>query len=399
MNFSPAAFLVASAFISLFCFGLSDNLRGPLFVELLNHYKLNQTQGSFLWATASFFGFFGSYFYPYISKRTVFETLTPWTLFVMSLAFFFIGLNDLSYIGVLGGSAIFGIVMGVLGVHINVLIHRGIAPNRQAPFYAGLHAMYALSSLVAPLGVVAVAAAGAHWRSSFDCVAFLSLIMACFLGYASRNKQIKTFLAQSAPPETPKMSEQNVQNSDWGFVILFALMLGGYVVAEIMISSRLATYLRQVMGMGLTTSSYLAAVFFLGLFSTRALLFFHPMKFQSFSQLLSSNILSLVFIIGGIAIHPYFLCLTGFTMGLFYPMSMVYLAEKFPSKMSKILSQTQALQALMIMTMHLMMGILADQIGMRLSFLYGLTFLVISTAALLLFERAYQNLYLKEKHV
>jgi FHS family glucose/mannose:H+ symporter-like MFS transporter len=399
MFFTLKFFFVVSAYLSLFCLGMSDNLRGPVFVEILNHYHLTQTQGSWLWATASFFGFFGSFFYPLLSRKLRIEFISPVMLVLIALAWFVIGLPAVSYSVVLLSSAFFGISLGVIGVHINVLIHQGVTAKEQSPYFSGLHSMYALSSLVAPLVVVFVHWIGAHWRFSFDLVALFSLLSALLLWIGCRNKRLKPFFEVEKRADVRNDQRLEHSKSRWIFVLLFAVVLGGYVVAEIMISSRLATYLRQENGMDLSTSSTAAALFFLGLFLTRGAMFFFPLRIPAIRQLLISNFLSIALILLGVTVHPFFLLLTGLSMGLFYPISMVYLSDKFPHAMSNILSKTQALQALMIMGMHLMMGFLADHFGMRLSFLYGLIFLILSSGCLVLFEKIYKTSVLKEEYV
>lgn len=399
MFFTLKFFFVASAYLSLFCLGMSDNLRGPVFVEILNTYNLTQTQGSLLWATGSFFGFFGSFFYPHLARLLRIEAISPLMLVLIAFAWFIIGRSSVSYSMVLCSSAIFGIALGAIGVHINILIHQGVTAQEQSPYFSGLHSMYALSSLAAPLVVVFVHWIGATWRFSFDLIGLFSLFIAILLGLGCFSSKLKPFLDLERRMEVRNDQRLENEKSRWIFVVLFAVVLGGYVVAEIMISSRLATYLRRENGMDLSASSAAAALFFLGLFLTRGAMFFFPLRMQAFRQLMISNSLSVLLIVLGVIWHPYFLLLTGLSMGLFYPISMVYLSEKFPHGMSRILSKTQALQALLIMSMHLMMGYLADHIGMRLSFLYGLAFLILSTVCLMLFEKIHQTSISKEEYV
>lgn len=376
--------------------GLSDNLRGPVFLEILNQYQLTQTQGSFVWATASFFGFFGSYLYPAVTRWLKLQGVAPFSLSTIALALLIVGRPGYGFEMVLLGSAIFGFALGIITVHINILIQRGVVASEQPPYLSGLHSMYALSSLAAPLVIVLVTWWGGSWRASFDLVAGLCLLAVIIMILGTQ--KLKAAILAEKIRHDQEAEESEVVAPRFLFTFLFAIILGGYVVAEIMISSRIATYLRSEKAMDLTSSSYAAAMFFVGLFVARAFLFFRPLRFSSFRQLLLSNCLSIFLIFAGILLHPYFLCATGLSMGLFYPISIVYLTEKFSRSMSAILSKSQALQALLIMSMHLMMGVLADQIGMRLSFLYGLIFLLLSTISLLMFEKIYSRTFIKGTH-
>ena len=98
---------VIFACMSMFVLGLSDNIRGPLFPELLTYFNLTNSQGSLSFAFASTAAFFGNALGAYSLKRIHLDRLLALAVFLMGCGLFAMGMAP-TFRVYLVGAIIFG---------------------------------------------------------------------------------------------------------------------------------------------------------------------------------------------------------------------------------------------------------------------------------------------------
>ncbi len=70
--------LILISYASLFVFGISDNIRGPLFPEILKEFNISDSMGSLMFALGSLSGFVASYFTRTLLRRYDRRSILQW---------------------------------------------------------------------------------------------------------------------------------------------------------------------------------------------------------------------------------------------------------------------------------------------------------------------------------
>ena len=130
-------------------------------------------------------------------------------------------------------------------------------------------------------------------------------------------------------------------------------------------------YLRLQKNFDLETSSYFLTGFFMCLLGSRILFSVRPLKMPVYPQLLISLALSFGMLILGLYVHEGFFILAGLTMGPFYALSVIYVAEAYPRFLNQAMALSMSLQSLMVVMMHLTSGWMTDQWGIAWAMLAG----------------------------
>lgn len=358
---------VSLAYSSLFLLGLADNLRGPLYPEVLASLQLSDIQGSYLWACASLFAFFGAVISHQLIVGIGLLGSLQLSLLFMSLGQLGMGMSQgLGF--ALVSSSIFGLSLGFLGVSQNILVLKAGPAEVISRLQAGLHSNYALSSLLAPLLLTMIYLVSPNWRAGYlggALFSFLGLIAVCFV---KRNR-----VDGLHQPEEPSGAEENLVV---GFQrhfksAYFALILSFYVLTEIMVSSRLALFLKREAAMDFTQTSLATTGFFVSLFVGRAVLVFWRPALSLKNQLILSLGGTLLFLLLGLFIYPLALLVTGLTMAPFFPLSMAYMNELFGSRVNLVTSWTMSMNSFLVVIMHVLVGAFSDQLGITRALFLG----------------------------
>lgn len=362
--------MILISYYALFVFGLTDNIRGPLFPEILAEFKVSDSMGSLMFALSSVSGFMASQISSYLLPRHS----RKWILQVASLA---LGCSLVgtalapNFITFLVMSILFGLALGVLGLIPNVLVPLGSSPEKKQQLLSGLHAMYGIASFTAPLIVAAIGGSTGNWRWSvgLTCIAPFSLFLYTLHPSHFPHHKKPTFI--KAHHEARRLLNFKPQ-------VFLALMVSFSVAAEIMISSRLALYMRRVWHYDLEQSSLCVTGFFLCLLLGRLL--FTAVKFRiSLPHQLSLSLMATAIALGfGLYLHPYFLMLTGLGIAPFYPMAITWISSEFPDDLDTAVSYMMATDALMLTFMHLLIGKLSDGFGIHQALLSGMGFIFLS---------------------
>jgi fucose permease len=363
------------AYFSLFALGLSDNVRGPLYPEILKTFEVSDTRGAAFYAMASLLGFCGSFLVRFLLRHLSRVKTLQFSMGLMTVSLAGMG-GATQFSWLLFFSAAYGFSLGLVGVIQNVLVTLGSRPDRRQRMLSGLHATYGVASLLAPLTVALVNFWGGTWRTSF----YAASLVAGVVFFGSLPAKERVFEPQGSaefPSKSPHWQTHAGQ-------LYIALAVSFYTAVEILISSRLALYLRRDFHFDLQTSTYYVTAFFISLLSGRLVFAFFHFKMSVRNTLSVSLLSSLALMILGLSVSPVFLVILGLTMAPFYPLAMSYISEHFDTSLDSAISTTLALAYLMTVLMHGLVGYLTDLYGISKALWVGpgaliLAFMVISS--------------------
>jgi FHS family glucose/mannose:H+ symporter-like MFS transporter len=189
----------------------------------------------------------------------------------------------------------------------------------------------------------------------------------------------------------PKPAFQSIAHYDEGLhgkkssittMLWFAGFFATYVAAEILVSTRLALYMRTYFNMSLESSSNYVTYFFIFLLAGRLVFAFKTFSTRLKTQLNTSLIFSIICLLLGLWLHPFFLALVGLAMAPFYPLSIVYISEKTGHQKRRFLTFVMGLQSLCVIGMHMGVGYLTDIYGLSSALGVGIALLIGSLVCL-----------------
>lgn len=377
---------IVLAYISLFALGLGDNSRGPLFPEILKSFALTDTEGAVFYAISSFCGFLGSYLVRFLLKKFNRVPTLQMALLLMSLGLAGMGFAG-SFYWLLFFSGLFGLSMGLLGVVQNILVTVGSIPSKRQRMLSGLHAFYGIASLLAPLlGAAIMNLANTSWRSVFWCVALVpsGLFIAAF--FNKKEEPVRLYVKKLLPETKPG------KGTDGAFAQFYlGTAFGLYVAAEILLSSRLALFVRREMNLDLTQSSYYLTAFFVCLLAGRGLFALVDFRWSLRRTLSFSLLLSAASLVLGLTLSPLFMVLSGFFMAPFYPLGMAYIHHHFEDRVDAAISSCMAMQSALMLGMHLGVGYLTDSFGISKALWLGPVILFLAFLILNSFESLFRK--------
>jgi fucose permease len=368
------------AYFSLLVQGLADNIRGPLFPDLLSQFALDNRMGSLFFSVASGMIIPGGYFGGRILDRwgrirsLQFSTL----MFVVSL----VGIwASPTFLWILSFVFLFGLSFGIMGVAQNVMVIEAAPPGQEQKWQAGLQSMYGLASLSAPLLVMVVHQASPRWQNSFLVAAGLGVLLL-----------IGSFWAEEIPVPVEKAEMEKKPKYPPLEMFYYGVILAAYVAAEIMVSSRLAQFARESESWSFAATSALNSLFFVGMFAGRFLfIFWHPPISLKLQMLISLALATLAITVG-LLLTPVGFAFAGLAMAPFYPLCMTAAGRMFKHSLGFVTSQGIALTGVTVVAMQTMVGYLADHFDLRISLFVGPGFAMLAFFMIL----AYRPLFARE---
>jgi FHS family glucose/mannose:H+ symporter-like MFS transporter len=369
------------AYFSLLTQGLADNIRGPLFPDLLKQFSLDNRMGSLFFSVASAMIIPGGYWGGRLLDRwgRVRSLQFSTALFIVSL----VGIwASPTFNWVLVSVFFFGLAFGIMGVAQNVMVHEASPAGDEQKWLSGLQSMYGLASLSAPLLVLLVHQISPHWQNSFLVAACLStvLLIATFWG-----KEIPKDIHQQKLDETVVRYRRTE-------MFYYGLILAAYVALEIMVSSRLAQFVRESEGWSFSAMSTLNTLYFVGMFAGRVLFIFWRPRVSLKAQMLVSLVLAVVSIAVGLLVTPIGFAFTGLAMAPFYPLCMTAAGKLFKRSLGFVASQGIALTGVTVVLMQTLVGFLADHFDLRAGLFVGPAFALLAFVMIL----AYRPLFARE---
>ncbi|MEK6556297.1 MAG: MFS transporter [Bdellovibrionota bacterium] len=353
-------------YLSLFTLGLLDNARGPYFPDIASSLDLSDTKASFLFVTTSFVSFLMGRTVPSLMKKLSLLNLLRIGHFSMAA-----GILSMAWITnlttLIVAAAVFGIGFGTVNVAQNVLIFDGATASTKRQLLSGLHSFYALASLFSPLIISLLASEGLDWRRGlifFSAVPLLAFVYSFFC-----QEQEHTSGRQRG--DLPAQFRKDV--------LAFGLGLGFYVLAEVLLCTRMVLFLEREHGLAIQVSAIYLSLFFVFMFVGRLL--FTLVKFKNLTNrdiIRVSLALSTVCFVLGLIISPLFLALSGLFMGPIFGVSIDYSSQIFSYAATQALSSVLALQALAIVCMHFFVGFITEHFGIKNAMLLGPLFMGLS---------------------
>jgi len=376
---------IVLAYLSLFALGISDNIRGPLFPEILKAFEVSDTAGAVYYAISSFCGFLSSLMVRTLLLRWSRVRSLQFSLVLMTIGLIGMGaVKDFAWL--LFSAAIFGASLGIMGVMQNVMVSLGSLPHRRQKMLAGLHSNYGLASVLAPLTVAFFSEVLGSWRYVFYVVSLAPFSV--FVGsFFWREKPVSTDTGSVSKviPPTPQSRKDHFGQ------MFVAGILAFYVLAEIMVSSRLSLFARRELGLDLQQSSYYLMGFFVFLLAGRLLFTFVDFKWPLRGMLGFSLLSSMLLCAVGLQGYPILLSLSGFFMAPFYPLAIMYVASHYEKNMDSAMSYTVAIQSVFTVCMHGLVGYLTDRLGISSALWVGPMALGLSFIMLMVFERVFRR--------
>jgi MFS family permease len=362
--------LILISYASLFVFGISDNIRGPLFPEILKEFKISDAMGSLMFAVSSLSSFVSSFFARKLLRKFDRRSILQWACLGLTISMLGLAAAPHFYI-FLFCSILFGLFSGILGLIPNVLVPLGATAEKKQQFLSGLHAMYGVASLLAPMVVAFVSYISGNWRYAFAVTALAPFTLFIYSLHGSHTPH-------HSKPVADKVKQNLNKSKNFKPQVFLALMVSFCVAAEIMISSRLALLMRREWHYDLEMSSLYVTGFFICMLLGRLL--FTGFKFNKtvLFQLSGCLVITAIMVSLGLFIHPLFLVAAGFTVGPFYPLAISFISSEFPDDLDTAVSYMIATDSMMLAVMHILVGKLTDSFGIHHAIFSAVIFLTLS---------------------
>lgn len=357
--------MVVIAYASLMFVGLLDNLRGASYPLMLERFMLTKTTGSGFFWIASLSGIFMSYHFPQLRKRYSQRKLLQGFLLLLAVAG-----TGIAITSILGGSvwrlwpfiAILGLAMGGIGVSINVICSDFAPVNYRRQVLSGLHSMYGLSSMAAPLLLNGVLFLQLDWPIAFLVAATFPLITALGLAFKSSLKQqLKSLRDQEKIVE--ESHDFSLSPSFKKKLIFICLVFATNVCTEIYLSSRLVEILTGSFGFSHVHANEQLSYFFGLLLLGRMMFGIFKFPGHSVTWLILSLSLTLIVIIAGIYSSPRFFSFAGLTLSWFFPTAMEWVKEIFGQNFGLAAGKILATIGISLVLMHALVGFLTESLG------------------------------------
>lgn len=355
----PHAILIA--YLCMVLFGFADNVRGPLYPELITYFGLTNSYGAWFFAAASVASVGGALY----ARRAIETRGYRWS-FLAFLGAIAVGLAGVAlapiFLGVLAAAVALGIGFGGLGVAQNAIVSSASSEQKILRFQAGLHALYGLSSFLAPLFAAFVFSFLPHWRLPFGILAVVTVGL--WVSVYRGGELVRHPSAHDPAPREPNARREHLPE-----ILFWAFTLSLYVAVEILVTTRLVQYLRETQLFDFTRASVGLSVFFLSLFVSRALFVFLPVEGSLLARMLACLSATGLLLVLGLAKFTsawggaWLLSFAGFTMGPFYPMTMTWLSRRFKADLELTVAACLAASGLMVLSMHASVGFLTDKFG------------------------------------
>lgn len=355
---SQAAFYsILFSYISLFLYGLLDNMRGPIYPSLIAKYGLTNVLGSWFFSTTSLVFMLSAALAPKVLFRRGYLRCIRESLFVIfvSQVIFYLSPN---FFIILFGCILMGYGVGILSVVQNVLVLIASPKKYVNQIVNGLHANYAAASLLAPLIVALIF----RNQLSFELIFLIGALLAFLILLGSY---------AISRIEEPKRIEAPRTFSVFKIKYLpIGMLLSSYVAGEVLLSSRLAQFLTSIHQFSNEQASFWTSVFFLALLAGR--LTFTAFHFEvSLKKLIQTLfIIAIALSVMGIWLAPVILIIVGFVVSPLYAMIMILAKKEFPEEIERITSLVIVLSGVFIILMHSAVGFLTDlfniQVGLYL---------------------------------
>ncbi len=353
--------------------GLADNMRGPAFPDVLKEFSLSDSRGSLFFLLASAGGLVANLASVWWLKR--WGPVRAIKIFQVSMSIGLIAISFSNGLWVLFTGMVFvGFSFGGTGITQNILVAWGAKHEMRRRSYSTLHAIYGFASLSAPLLLISFYHFKLTWQNAFLAIGVLSCLVNLWSLFVAEQRDDPPFPAPSF-----RKSLVSRRTIYW-----FAMMNSLYVIAELLIGTRLVLLARREWEISPDEANQLLSLFYLLLLAGRLTMSFVHFKTKTKNLMIGSIACSLVIFCIGIFTHPWVIALCGLSMSIFYPCAIAFTYEEQAIAADGIIAWTMTLNSAAVLLMHVGVGWLSDIIGLRVAIWIGPVSLLLCLVLLLL---------------
>ena len=348
------------AYGGLFVLGIIDNARGPIYPEILQQFQVSTTLGSSIFSLSSLSSFIVTLFASKWNNRLGAVNSLKLAVLIHLVAVILMGISGKYQNGFwvfLLASALFGIGVGMMSISQNLIVNKFAPVLKRRKYFAGLHSMYGLASLLAPILMSYVFKMGIEWQ---DFLLGLSIIPFLTLIYSVR-----------LPKQGINNIPENQGEISWKLSTVLGIILSFYVASEVLISSRMVYFLRSYYQYDAAKASQYLGIFFMLLLVGRLLFAFFHFHIRPYNLLLISAISSLASFSLGLYYHPFFLVFCGLTMSFFFPNAMEFVSEKYEEIAEILIPRIMIFVGAMLVSMHWIVGGISDLYNIHIAMMLG----------------------------
>ncbi len=382
------------AYASLFLLGISDNLRGPIYSDILKTFSVDPVKGSMFFSITSICAFAGGFVTAKLIRRFSHYAVLQTSIFLCASSLLLMSFAQ-SFYFLMFATALLGVSYGWMGVVQNILVARFAPHQHKQQWMTGLHTVYAGSALLAPSLIAylfeRVQANGGPsvWRTGLQAGAgfgFLIFIVAMWVFHTRRDQLVLRHISEGK-------HKTATTSSAGGFLrFLFAVGLSLYVVGEIIVASRLASFAEQVWQTTSATASLWTTGFFVGMFVSRFYFSVRPTRASLHKFVLLCLVLSFISVLIGICVHPLGLIVSGLLMGPFYPTMMVWAEQNFHAQLEEAMGLGIAFSSFFLVFSQTAYGYLTRAYGQTMGYwLAPLSLLASVIVLLVLFKKLFHK--------
>jgi len=354
-----------------------DNVRGVILPVITRQLKINYADGSWFLVAGNWAAMvFTLCLLPLVKKvgdRRLALMASTLAVVVVSLAGQISSFHSLLVFAfVLGGS------IAAMGTISNLLTMNGASPDILSRTLSGMHVMYGVGSLLAPLVTAPMLARGMPWP--LVVLAPLPLLG----GVIFLNFKVTRPAGESRGDQ--KSHESGPGRSQAGLQLLLLSGFGAYVCGEVLVSMWMTTYLVEFRGMTIEA----AAPYLIGFFAVMAVSRFGCFLLASERLVkpliyFSLTVPVMFFLLGHLGFHWAFSAV-GF-VGPFFPLFMARITGTFPRAWRRLTILSIVTMQICLGAAHFGLGHLVDVVGAQRAFLTPIFFLLLTLGVVLTYFR------------
>jgi fucose permease len=373
--------LTAGCFLSFFVFGFTDNLKGPTLPAMIAELNIDYgTSGNIFFG--QYFGFLiTSFIAGLLADRFGFKTVL--ILAGLLLALGVGGYSSFQNTALLGGSLfIIGLGLGAIELGANAAIVEA-HPEKRGLYLNLMAVMHGLGSLLAPLFAGLLLSMNVSWRAIYRWDIALILLFIYLFSFV----------------RFPKSQEKNsidfkhiTQIAFKGNLPWFYCAIAFYVAAEIGMSSWLVTFLQEIRGASVASSTQSLSLFFAMLMIGRLGGGFIVQRLGYVRAILFASIGSLLCITAGIFTDlSIFLPATGLFFSIIFPTFTAAVSVDHPENTSSILGLLFTFAGLGGILGPWLIGWMSDWLGLQMGFSAGIIFVALMLISTYILEKGIRN--------
>jgi len=342
--------MLVAGFLMLAVGAFLDTMRGPLLPLLQSSLGFSHTAGGLFLVTASVASIsvtlvLNGLFERFGERRVAHGALAAGVLAAVS------GFGVTSYPTALGLGLLLGAAAASLGALSNVFVIRGSTAASLGRNLCGLHAMYGAGSALAPAVLGAALSRGVGWPWALAILpaglAALAVLAIPASGVAEAEAEARSERARLG-----------------GLEVLILLTITAYVVGEVLCSLWMTSFLVETTGATPASAAPVLSAFFGAMFVVRLLAFAGLRARWEWPVLWGSLVIGITGQALGIAGFSWGLALAG-AMGLYFPVFFARVSRLFPRRWRALAVWMLAATQLGLAAMNLVMGQVADRLGLQ----------------------------------